>query len=336
MSESDQQALNAIGEPIGNQETFHAPQEPYNFPVDEGFVAQKSSSKRASGFLIVLLLGLVAIAGVAVITVTQKQFLTPKASASTADADDMGAGVAQASGLHGHLVTRWEQGKAQYMLKMEPLDPRNAAGFSAVAANPPKPISINIRLLDSAGFALCGKAILLHYPSLHGVAPSGADVFQNIQAPDGSVEALWAQGNLPCSPDQYRKFDYWDLSTNFPTLAEQDVLLGKRPPLTAGSQDMTATASAHATGIRLKRKPAVKGPVSTFYVEGDDEISMYEPARALLTDDSGRSFFIPVKSDQAIAATWAANYSHIHFKCDQHANCALRTGAGEILGRMSN
>jgi hypothetical protein len=338
MSEPVQQASSAIVEPMGNQEILHAQQDPYNFPIDEGFVEQKKPSKRASGML-VLLLGLMAIAGVVVITVTQKQFLTPKGSlsSSSSDSDDMGAGIAQASGLRGHLVTRWQQGKTQYMLKMEPLDPRDAAGFSAVAGNPSKPVSINIRLLDAAGFALCGKQILLHSGSQNGTQP-GTDVFQNIQSQDGSVEALWAQGELPCSPDQYKKFDYWDLSTNFPTIAEQDASLGRKPAVApvsgvgVGSPQTTASAA----GSKGRRKPAVKGPVSMFYFEGDDEVSMYEPARAILSDDSGRSFFIPVKTDQVIAATWAANYSHIHFKCDQHANCALRTGNGEILGRMSN
>ena len=134
MSEPVQGSSSAIVEPIGNQELFHAPQDPYNFPVDEGLVEQKKPSKRASGML-VLLLGLVAIAGVVVITLTQKQFLSPRTSSPSSDSDDMGAGIAQASGLRGHLVTRWQQGKTQYMLKMEPLDPRDAAGFSAVAAN---------------------------------------------------------------------------------------------------------------------------------------------------------------------------------------------------------
>lgn len=342
MSGPVQQASSALVEPIGNQELFHAQQDPYNFPVDEGFVEPKKPSKGGSGRL-VLLLGLVAIAGVVVITVTQKQFLSPKgtssssSSASSSDSDDMGAGIAQASGLRGHLVTRWQQGKTQYMLKMEPLDPRDAEGFSAVAANPSKLVSINIRLLDAAGFALCGKQILLHSGAQHAAEP-GTDVFQNILGEDGSVEALWAQGELPCSPDQYKKFDYWDLSTNFPTIAEQDALLGRKPavaPASGVGVGSTQTTTS-ATGIKGRRKPAVKSPVSMFYFEGDDEVSMYEPARSVLTDDSGRSFFIPVKTDQAIAANWAANYSHIHFKCDQHANCALRTGNGEIQGRMSN
>lgn len=333
MSQSDQHASSALAEPVGNQEPQLAPLDPFNFPVDEQPIVEKKASKKSSGPL-VLILGLVAIVGVVAITLTQKQFSTPKAPASP-DSDDMGAGISQASGLRGHLVTRWQQGKAQYMLKMEPLDPRDAAGFAAVTSNPPRAISINIRVLDSAGFALCGKSILLHGPSgaQHTPAPSGTDAFQNIQGESGSVEALWAQGDLPCSPDQYKKFDYWDLSTNFPTLAEQDALLGRKPAAIPGQ---APTATVAAASLRIRRKAVAKGSVSTFFVEGDDQISMYEPTRALLTDDSGQSFFIPSKGDQTVAANWAANYSHIHFKCDQHANCALRTGAGEILGRMSN
>ncbi|HEX3894347.1 MAG TPA: hypothetical protein VHW46_17355 [Terracidiphilus sp.] len=368
MSEPDQQGSSNNPVQTGVQETFRAPIDPNSFPLDEGAGLQKSP-KKTSGVLIVGL-GLVAMIGIGVITLTQGKYLTPKTGSSSVpgDSDDMGAGIANGSGLRGHLVTRWQQGKAQYMLKMEPLDPRDAAGFAAVANNPAKPISINIRLLDSAGFALCGKEIVLHFDPTHAsrvpaqlphkradaerilaeqqasvqrvsiqerARETGKDVFQNIQGNDGAVEALWSQGELPCSPDQYKKFDYWDLSTNFPTIAEQDAMLGRRPA-SPGIAAQGSTATSNTPGAKGRRKSAPKGPVSTYSVEGDDQISMYEASRSLLTDESGRSFFIPVKSDQTIAAAWASNYSHIHFKCDQQANCALRTNSGAILGRMSN
>jgi hypothetical protein len=361
MKEAGQQGACSRPEKIGSQELFRAPTP----EADESPIVQKSAN-RGSG-MVMLLLGAVAVAGVVAITLTQKQYFSTKAA--TADSDDMGQGVANAAGMRGHLVTRWQQNRVQYMLKMEPLDARDAAGFAAVAANPPKPISINVRLLDAAGFALCGKEIDIHYDPTRNFhanvtlpkKPSdaqvlvaqqqaglqrlsiemrekqreaGKDIFQNIQANDGSVEALWSEGELPCSPDQYRKFDYWDITTNFPTRAEQAVLLGHKPLIAGQPQEVAATNESG--GPKGRRKPAVKGPVSTFFVEGDDQISMYEPGRGMLTGDSGHSFFIPVKSDQAVAATWAANYSHIHFRCDQHANCALRGGSGEILGRMSD
>ncbi len=366
------------GAPGNQNEPFHASQglEFHDPGSDRGFDrgfdnASPIGRPRSSSRLFVLLFGVLIVAALAAITLIVKPSSSPKFSSAS---DDLGAGISQASGLRGHLVTRW-QGKAQYMLKMEPLDPRNAAGFSAVAANPSKAISINIRLLDSAGFALCGKEIDLRFDPAHAprtAAPSqkssgaaqqanlqassqlqkarqsGKDVFENIRGSDGSVEALWAEGELPCSPDQYKKFDYWDLSTNFPTLDEQDALLGhvRAKPQQIDEASSTASAtpatnrgantSTAAAANRARRKLVSKAPVSTFYVEGDDQVSMYEPSRALLTDDSGRSFLISSKIDQTTAAAWAANYSHIHFKCDQHANCALRAGSGTIFAKMND
>ena len=151
------------------------------------------------------------------------------------DFDDWGQGVYDAAGLRGHLVTRWV-GKPQYKVEITPIDPRENEGFAMVTGQPPAPISFNIRLLDSSGFALCGKEILLPYNPDGTVAPSlepprskgeaerqaqalaawqaqnakelqrenGHDVFQNHIGPDGKVDAINAQGVLPCSPEQYK------------------------------------------------------------------------------------------------------------------------------------
>jgi hypothetical protein len=281
-------------------------------------------------------------------------------SKSPNDTDDLGQGVFSASGLRGHLVTRW-QDKAQYQLKIEPIDPREDAMFALVNGNAPRPFSINIRVLDSSGFALCGKEILLPFdPSkaaqLNGPLPKkkadadqvlsarqadlkrlqaqeqdrarGKDVFQNIAGTDGKVEALWAQGVLPCSPDQYQRFDYWDMSTNFPTIAEQQQLLNRKSGPTRQEAAKEREAAQHK---------AAKRAALAFYVEGDDRVTGYEPARAMLITGPGRSFFIDRKSDQAIAANWAANSSLVHFSCDQHAVCALKRAgtAAVVVGRMN-
>jgi hypothetical protein len=351
VSEAEQKAF-TTNKPVkvGNQELFHASAAPDEPEAEaEGPIA----TPKKSSLIFVLLFGAAIVACLGVIAATQRR---PESAPNIPpDADDLGQGVASASGLRGHLVTRWQKGKTQYMLKIEPLDPRDAQGFSAVSANPSKPISINIRLLDSAGFALCGKEIDMHFDPAarfrtHATEPKkqadpssafalmqaaeqekeredGKDVFQNIQATDGSVEALWAQGELPCSPDQYKRFDYWDLSTNFPTLAEQDQILGH-----PHGQAQEETASATSKG---KHKPAHKAPVSSFYMEGDDRATAYEPARSLLVMP-GRSFYIPGKSDQTTVADWAADSALIHFKCDQQENCSLRTGSHAVYGRVNN
>ena len=115
------------------------------------------------------------------------------------------------------------------------------------------------------------------------------------------------------------------MATNFPTLAEQDQWTGRAR---ADAKD----ASAAAKG---KRKLVAKGPVSNFYIEGDDRVTAFESSRALLVLP-GRSFFIPGKNDQTTVADWAADSALIHFKCDQQDNCSLRTGSHAVYGRVNN
>ncbi len=279
---------------------------------------------------------------------------------SKPDFDDLGAGVSNATGLKGHLITRW-QGKAQYQLEFGPIDPRGSAEFALVAGNPPQPLSVNIRILDPSGFALCGKEILLpYYPggpqaskpqALSGETTShnsqreseerqanlelmqvqeqdrerGKDVFQSKLGSDGEVASITAQGVLPCSADQYQHFDYWDFSTNFPTIEEQEKLLKH------------ATAVKAAEERRAGEHNALRKPQSAFYVDGDDSVSGYDASTQTLESSENRTFYIGKKSDQAAAAAWAGSFAHFHYKCDQHATCSLqRAGTSVVItGRMN-
>ncbi len=184
---------------------------------------------------------------------------------------DLGPGIVAVDGLRGHLDTVWEgdakTGRLAYKLRIEPMEDRWGKGFSRVTSNSPMPISVNIRLLDSSGFALCGKEVDFRFnpetadvqvavPPLVGangkklslaernaalqaarqseiaqmqaaevIREHGKDIFQNQTTDDGQVTAVNVQGSLPCSPDQYRRTDYWDFNTNFPTLEQQAALL---------------------------------------------------------------------------------------------------------------
>ncbi len=322
---------------------------------------QKRRKKSSSKSILVLLVVALAIGGVVLATQS-----TSKSKSNPNDTDDLAQGVNNASGLRGHLVTRWQQGKTQYQLKIEPIDPRANAGFALVTGSPLQPISINVRVLDSSGFALCGKEILLPFdPANAGqtnvqlpknkaeadkllaarqadlqrmraeehARESGKDVFEDIAGTDGKIEALWAQGVLPCSPDQYKRFDYWDMTTNFPTLPEQQTLLDRK----AGPPKKSA-AEERAEAQRKAAAAAAKKPLSAFYVEGDDRITAYEASRTLLSAGPGRRFFIDRKADQAVAAEWAADSALIHYKCDQRAVCALRHAGSTavVMGRMND
>jgi hypothetical protein len=369
MSEPDQNSKKNTLAKVNNQELFHA-------PIDPNQQASNAEAgirpvKNSPGFLL-LLLGLIVVGAGAVLMLSQKGLKSAKASP---DSDDLGAGISQASGLRGHLVTRW-QGKAQYMLKIEPLDPRDAAGFAAVAANPSGPMSINIRLLDSSGFALCGKEIVLRFDparirrsnmqlpkkqsdaerllaqqqeNLQRVSlqekerETGKDAFQNIQGSDGAVEALWAQGELPCSPDQYQRFDYWDLSTNFPTLAEQDHLLGRKPAETprdvsARNEDGNNDGTQSERDVRgAAKRRAAKKLQPAYLIQGDDRATEFDSARGLLVVGASTRFLIDRQSDGQMVAGWADDDSLIHFTCDSHSICALRrAGSASVVPARMN
>ena len=278
---------------------------------------------------------------------------------SKADADDWGEGVFHAAALRGHLVTRWD-GKAQYQLEIKPIDPRQNTQFAYVAGNPPGPLYLNIRLLDQAGFAVCGKQVLFAFdPAKSAPAPipdagprarkavaeriareqaaqratlqsqqaqeqareHGNDILQNELGEDGTIVSVNAAGTLPCSREQYKRIYYWDFATNFPTVDEQDALMHH--------EKETQARKAYEARMAARRRNAAAS-LSAFYVEGEDRATGYETARNLLETADRKRFFIGKRSDQAVAAGWAADSSLIHYKCDQHANCALKH-AGTVL-----
>jgi hypothetical protein len=326
MSEPEQETLKGAKFEGPKQDLFHAPANLHEQTPDSK--SGRRQAKSSSGFLIVLL-GLAVLAAGAVFVLSQKGL---KSASASPDSDDLGAGISQASGLRGHLVTRW-QGKTQYMLKIEPLDPRDADRFASVTAHPSRPIAINIRLIDSSGFALCGKEIVLPYEAKKEVQTNGADVFTNILGSDGKVEALWAQGNLPCSPDQYNRFDYWDLSTNFPTRAEQDQAPGHKHAETASGEESASDPGARG---RAKRRVPTKTQ-SAYLMQGDERATEFDAARGLLIVGNNIRFLIDQKSDEQMAAGWAEDDSMIHFTCDSHANCSLRhAGSTSVVPARMN
>jgi hypothetical protein len=283
--------------------------------------------------------------------------LTSRSKSSGPPPGDLGPGIVAAAGLRGHLTTRWDgdakTGRLAYQLRIEPMEDRWGAGFSRAITASPMPMSVNIRLLDSAGFALCGKEVDFPFnPQNAGVTipvsaqvgadgkklpaaaraaaaeaarqsqvaqmqaaevarEHGKDLFQNQIATDGLVGAVNVQGALPCSPDQYRHADYWDFNTNFPSLEEQAVLLD---PKLAHARDLDTP------GHPAKRTLAKLG--DGFVIQGDDRVTGYDSVRGLLWAEQ-KTFAVDKRLGQTTASAWASNYTLIHYKCDQHANCAL-------------
>jgi hypothetical protein len=269
---------------------------------------------------------------------------TPFLSKPESDTDDLGQGVANDSGIRGHLVTSWK-GKALYMLKIEPLDPRYGDGFALVTAHPAASISIHARLLDSAGTALCEKEIVLgkpgsppakaqHVAEEDRVSGQEVDAFKSIVNKDSKkVEALWAEGELPCSADEYKHIDYWTLTTNFPTVADQ-----KR--IAEHTHDDAWDRFQAAEKVEREKytpKPFDKEVPVQFSMEGDERATSFDSARGILFAGPAKSFVIDKKGDQATVANWASNLYLVHFKCDQHGVCAINPGGSStiIFGRLN-
>lgn len=321
MTDSNQQDPNGETDKVKEQEWFHAgPDEGQQNPADGTAVSSpdgKSGRGGKSGFA-VLLVGVVILAVAAVVL-----FTTGK-SKSKSEPEDLGDGVFNAAGLRGHLVIRW-QGNAQYQLQITPINPLESAGFAFVAGNSPQPVSFNIRLLDSSGFALCGKEILLPFDPAKAVPAAasdaqapvgrgradrvarelaarqaalqaqqalekererGKDMFQNRIGADGQIDALSVQGVLPCSADQYKRVDYWDFSTNFPTLDEQQALLHHQAGMAAQTAAATRLSARHRAAARNQ---------SAFYMEGDERVTgfdnsmeFFKPARETISPSTAR------------------------------------------------
>lgn len=343
------------------KETGNKPRNPLSPPgreqrVFRGKAIWESIRSQAARFPTVFLaFGVIAVTAIAVLYINR-----PRPSHQP---DDLGQGIVAAAGLRGRLYTRWD-GKAVYKLRIEPIESRYTPGFSFVASHPPQPMSVNIRLLDSSGFALCGKEILFPFnpakvfvPSAPPAAPhgrrlkpeelaafqsaqqaelqsqqaqeqqreSGKDILQNQADGDGQVEAVTAEGTLPCSEQAYKRTYYWDIASNFPSLDEQQAMLTHKDAVAA---KLLAEARAAA-----KRHKTVRETGLGFFVEGDEIATLYDATKKLLHAGPGKGFLVASSPAQAVASSWAANSTLIHYRCDQHAACSLTSAGGAVAIR---
>jgi len=346
--------------------SFYEAKENEPKPIENNLSEEKEETKKKPFPFLLLSFGAVAIIVLALL------FLTRPKKTDGPLPGDLGPGIVAQAGLRGHLLTQWagtaKTGSLQYQLRLEPIGPVQAPGFEKVVANPPAPYSINLRVLDQAGFAMCGKEILFHFdpknvhltplPTPHpgkkaaeaaaaaeaarkaqldGMIAAeadrerGKDIFENQADADGNISAVNAKGTLPCSPDQYKRAYYWDFSTSFPTVDEQLALVD---PKSAAARLREQEGGSRADS---RRKNSAKKLQSAYYIQGDDRITEFDPLNGVLEATSGKNFTIPNKPEQAIVANWAHSYSLIHYKCDQHANCALSAAGGVsvVYGRIS-
>lgn len=274
---------------------------------------------------------------------------------------DLGPGIVAADGLRGHLETRWDgnakTGRLVYKLQIEPMEDRWGAGFSHVVSSPPLPMSVNIRLLDSTGFALCGKEIDFPFNpqgaalpvSVSAVGANGKKLTpaERTAAMQAARQSQTAQMQTAEAAREHGK----DIFQNQTAADGQVAAVNAQGALPcspdqyrhanywdfntnfptldeqAALLDPKAHAKEFAADGHLKKRTLPKWGEG-FVIQGDDRVTGYDQARGMLWAED-RTFAIDKRLGQTTAAAWASNYTLIHYRCDQHASCSL-TAAGQV------
>jgi hypothetical protein len=284
------------------------------------------------------------------------------------EAATLGPVTSSAEGLTGRLELKWED-KLNYHLVVEPGDPLRRAEFGLAVSNPPRPVSFDIQLKDSAGSTLCDRTIVLKFDPKQAAALNGGplaatgstgdastdqiaqgfdiaqaeaqelkreygqDIFQNDIGADGQSSSINSQGNLPCSKQAYEHTASWSFTSNFSTLEEQAALLKRQSDTTAAADTAAAQASAAAKAPAARKKAKQKAQPATeaFAIEGDDELVGYDSTRGII-ETTTRKFLVvgkPIAADNS--AAWQDIPADVHYKCDLNAMCSLRRKGAAML-----
>lgn len=279
---------------------------------------------------------------------------------------DLGPVTSDAVGLKGRLFVKWDE-TLQYRVSFVPTYPDQTPGFSLVAGNPPRPLSISIQLRDVQGFELCSKEIVLQYdprratalePAAHGgdTAPGsdladalahglenvqmdaqeaqreqGKDIFELQAGSDGQIASINAKGELPCTRSNYQDATAWSFVPNFPSLAEQTEFLRK---LRDRREDEENQANEAASPRRLRATKPAPNTVQ-FFIEGDDAIVDFDASNGNITSRGRKLFSIDRTGAEATLLKGADFPMRIHYRCDQNGNCSLMSqGAGVLHARL--
>ena len=263
-----------------------------------------------------LALGAVALACGAALVFAIPILIKPKPPALYVD---MGNRRFDPAGLGGRLIARWES-SASYQLTIDPLEPQQLDGFRAVAADPPHPLSVVIRLKDAAGLIACQREILLPAPltaedtgaakaPLPGETPGG-DTVQYVAGADGELAELALDGPLSCSAEAYRRFAGWDFTSNFPNLAGQNEWLRHED---AVRNPHSGSGAGWGAVVQHLSAP----------IEGDDVIAGDNPTRGTVETSTGRVFLVIRSATGSRAPEWQIFPAPIHFRCEKNGVCIL-------------
>jgi hypothetical protein len=238
---------------------------------------------------------------------------------------DLGPNNIASAGLGSRLIAKWD-GKAEYELHIDPLVPQQIPGFSAVASNSPRPLSVNLRLKDASGAVVCQKEILFPFDPAAAADPdqvqpllpqktSDGDTVQNVAGEDGQIAEIVVNGSLLCPVKLYNRLASWDFTSSFPDLAGQEDWMRHEEGVAANLRRRAAEARARELIPRVRPLPAP--------IDDDDVIVSDNPSKGTVETRSGRVFYIGRNGLNSRAPEWQVFPAAIHFHCDVKAICTL-------------
>ncbi|MGB8032085.1 MAG: hypothetical protein WCF30_20740 [Terracidiphilus sp.] len=290
---------------------------------DPEAAAEEAKAKRAVALLPILFILVLGVLAVLVIPKLTKSKAPPLYV-------DLGTRRFDSAGLGARLIARWE-GSSAYQLYIDPLDPQQTAGFQAVTVNPPHPVSVVIRLLDTTGAVACQTEVVLPTPAppslssdssssdasqaLLPMQTAGGDTVQSIAGPDGQIAEITITGGLPCSLKQYQSLAAWQFFTNFPSLGEQADWLHHQKLNDAANRKAHFAAGGSGFSLRLLHLPAA--------IDDDDVIVGDNPSQGTVDTQGGRVFLVGVIGMRNRSAEWQVFPAAVHFHCDKNGACVL-------------
>jgi hypothetical protein len=242
---------------------------------------------------------------------------------------DLGSTSVTNSGLSGDFVARWV-GKANYVFYVNPLSAGDLAGFSAVAANPPRQIVFNVHLKDSSSATICEKEIVFPFKAPEGdnaVPTQGpparsmdGDEINYERGDHGEIVRIEMKGPMNCSAKSYERIAAWDFTSTYPVKGDQDDWVS----------NLEKSTNKETTGKKAKSGPAGRNLAAP--IDGDDVVVGDNPSRGLVETRAGREFFVGPGGLSTRGQGWGFFPAAIHFHCDEKANCTLtRSGASAVV-----
>ncbi len=264
---------------------------------------------------------------------------------------DLGRMDFGAFGLQGRLKVKWEE-QAEYELRIEPVKKERLAAFASLVNDPPQPLSFRVELRDAEGFILCERNVALRFDFKKGLTPpddsipyetrlralfqyseaktaaieaeekwtTDNDVFHRNFADDGTLAAISAQGQVPCSRSAFRRASTWAVSTNFPTISEQDALVKARDETSPTGQGPAVSGEAKRKGQAAKSMKGKSAPVPR---EGYDNVSGYSVIESKIETSGGLTFYVYKDGERDNAIKWGVESAEIHYQCDASSFCTL-------------